>query len=284
MACGKQTRDLRGSLALGAHLFPAPSDSETDKSEIAPIFNKDPKIPILFVAGIDESTSSLSYAAATENSGDSARGLADTSSGHVNVNSEERLSAMRALVAWSEGTPATDIDDATIIMAPESIAEIRGGTVSGTVTRIRPLYGNIYIDIVAGDLDAIDISLGDKFSITVNEQSFPITFAKAYSDVPIGEWVAFIDPEGHVQVSRNYANAAETAEASKGMAIRLSNNSGSVSRPISILHCRNVPIIPSRSQFLVKNQNQNIDRYDNRRFRPRNELVGCHDEPCIRVF
>lgn len=82
---------------------------------------------------------------------------------------------------------------------------------------------NIYTNLIAEDLGKIGIGIGDTFTIHHREQSHSITFAKAYSNVPYGEWVAFIDSESQVQISRNYANAAETLAAKGGDPLLLSN-------------------------------------------------------------
>lgn len=82
---------------------------------------------------------------------------------------------------------------------------------------------NIYTNLIAEDLGKIGIGIGDTFTIHHREQSHSIAFAKAISDVPYGEWVAFIDPESQVQISRNYANAAETLAAKGGDPLLLSN-------------------------------------------------------------
>lgn len=108
-------------------------------------------------------------------------------------------------------------------MSPDSLAAITGRAAAGNVTLIRPLYGNIYTNFVPSDLERIGINLGDTFTVTHKAQSHPITYAKAYSDVPYEAWVAFIDSEGHVQISRNYANAAETLSAQSGDPLLLSN-------------------------------------------------------------
>jgi S-adenosylmethionine hydrolase len=144
-------------------------------------------------------------------------------SGHVNVNSAERLAAMRALVAWTEGQPIQSVEDGTRIMSPESIAARTSHAAAGNITLIRPLYGNIYTNFIADDLARIGVGIGDAFEIIHRDQTFPITFAKAYSDVPYGEWVAFMDSEGHVQISRNYANAAEKLSAESGDPLLLNN-------------------------------------------------------------
>ena len=142
--------------------------------------------------------------------------------GHVNLNSAERLAALAAVVRWTRGDRPESMDNALIPASPVSVAVLQDGKATGNITRTRPLYGNIYTNFVPSDLEALDITLGDTFSLTHGTTTVEVTFAKAYSDVPLGEWVAFIDPEGHVQISRNYANATDTFGAKTGDTLTLS--------------------------------------------------------------
>jgi len=144
--------------------------------------------------------------------------------GHVNLNSAERLAALTAVIQKSEGQALVARPIALILATPSSVAAISAGKAESKITRTRPIYGNLYTDFVREDLTALTINLGDTFGLTHKTGTVRVTFAKTYSDVPLGAWVAFIDPEGHVQISRNYANAAETLNAVKGDKIALSKN------------------------------------------------------------
>ena len=211
-----------GIFALGADLYSRAPSGEPDTNEIAGIFSARPQLPILFAANGDEIASSLSY---------QARVAEDTPykpvtwqvdrAGHVNVNSAERLSAMRALLNWIDGKGITSREDATIKMSPPSSAALVKQIGAGNIRRIRPLYGNLYTSFVASDMQKLGIGMGDQFKLVHRQVEHAVTFASSYSDVPHLAWVAFIDPEGYVQISRNYANAAQTLSANSGDAILL---------------------------------------------------------------
>jgi S-adenosylmethionine hydrolase len=143
--------------------------------------------------------------------------------GHVNINSAERLSALRAVIAWSESGERPENKTAMIVMERASRAAFIGRVAGGTVTRLRPLYGNIYTNLVVDDLHTLGIKLGDIFALTHGKQTVTATFANAYSDVPLGEWVAFIDPESYVQISRNYENATMTLGVEVGDTLLISH-------------------------------------------------------------
>jgi hypothetical protein len=211
-----------GVFALGAHLYPEPRQGAEPVTELATVFNAAPKLPIIFVANVEEMQSSLTYVDAV---GDGARFSpviwAVDRPGHVNVNSAERLSAMRALLNWIEGNTISSKQNALVSMQPGSEAALSKGAAAGSISHIRPLYGNLYSNFVASDLAALGIEIGDVFELVHGQETYEVTYGEAYSDVPIGEWVAFVDPEGRVQLSRNYANAAETLGAAKGDALLL---------------------------------------------------------------
>jgi len=205
-----------GVLCLGAHLFPEPAPDTTTSAVIADAFSMTPKLPIVFLANGEEMLSSRTYTEQVADAEYTPILWFIDRPGHVNVNSAERLAAIQALVDWSEGQSIESVEDGTIVMDPRSIAAVNNRSAAGNIRLLRPLYGNIYTSFVIGDLDQLGIQIGDTFTVTHGAQTHPITFAKAYSDVPYGEWVAFIDSESYVQVSRNYANAAETLAAAQG--------------------------------------------------------------------
>ncbi|MEM8866835.1 MAG: SAM hydroxide adenosyltransferase [Verrucomicrobiota bacterium] len=214
-----------GVLCLGAHLFPEPVQGQEISPTITDAFSLKPKLPIVFLANGAEMLSSQTYANQVAKTSVTPITWFIDRSGHVNVNSAERLAAMRALVGWSEGAAIAAVENGTITMNPNSTATLSGSAAAGAIRRLRPLYGNIYTSFVREDLESIGIQIGDTFLLSHRKQTHEITFAKAYSDVPYHAWVAFIDPEGYVQVSRNYANAAETIGAVKGDSLLFSKPS-----------------------------------------------------------
>jgi S-adenosylmethionine hydrolase len=170
---------------------------------------------MIFVANLEEAESSRVYIGQAKKTAPLALWEIHRT-GHVNVNSAERLAAMRALLEATTTGSLSSMPDGTIEMRPASDAVFNAASATGTIRQMRPLYGNIYTSFVESDLMKLGIKIGSQFSLTKGEQSVVITFAKAYSDVPLKAWVAFIDSEGHVQLSRNYENAAETINAQIG--------------------------------------------------------------------
>lgn len=205
-----------GAIALGAYLYEEPKWEVLPDPVVADYLPGTPGFPIVFLTNQEEAKGSMDYAERARDSNYPPVVWSVDRPGHVNLNSAERLAALQAAIAWSAGNRPQSRTDAIINAQPASVAEMDSNSATGAITRIRPLYGNIYTNFVAADLAALGVDLGETFHVTHHDEPIEVTFASAYSDVPLGEWVAFIDPEGHVQISRNYANAAATINANRG--------------------------------------------------------------------
>ena len=199
-----------GAISLGAHHYAEPQGEVPEKPQLADYLPGNPKFPIVLLSNDGEVKGSRLYEQRAKNAKYPPVVWTVSRSGHVNLNSAERLSALRAVIKWSETGIRPINKTAMQVMTPESSAAFLNTAAAGKVTRTRPLYGNIYTSFVAQDLQKLGIKLGDTFAFTHKAMTVNATFAAAYSDVPLGEWVAFIDPESYVQVSRNYENATAT--------------------------------------------------------------------------
>lgn len=206
-----------GALAIGAYLYEEPKGETPVDPKLAGYLPGKPGYPIVLLTNNVEAevSGSRDYVELAAAAPFPPVLWTVERPGHVNINSAERLDGFQALVAWSESGVSPGARDATRLMVPDSSAAIQGKVAAGRITRTRPLYGNIYTSFVAADLRQLGIGMGDRFDLTHGSQTVSVTFATTYSDVPQGEWVAFIDPEGHVQLSRNYANATATIGAER---------------------------------------------------------------------
>lgn len=213
-----------GAISLGAHHYAEPQGEVPDNPKLAAYLPGKPKFPIVLLSNDGEVHGSRLYAQRAINGKYPPVLWTVSRSGHVNLNSAERLSALRAVIAWSETGIRPDNKTAMLVMDPPSTAEFKNASAAGMVTRTRPLYGNIYTNFVADDLSKLGIKLGDTFAFTHKDETVSATFASAYSDVELGEWVAFIDPESYVQVSRNYENATQTLGVKTGDALLISEH------------------------------------------------------------
>lgn len=213
--------EFDGALSLGAHHYAEAQGSVPENAKVADYLPGNPSFPIVLLSNDGESRSSRLYAEKAKNSAFSPVLWTVSRSGHVNLNSAERLAGLRAAIKWQETGVRPDNRKAMITMQPKSTAATHQGSSAGYITRTRPLYGNLYTSFVASDMQNLGITLGDKFQLTHNQHTLTVTYATAYSDVPLGDWVAFVDPESYIQVSRNYENASQTIGAKKGDALLL---------------------------------------------------------------
>lgn len=143
--------------------------------------------------------------------------------GHVNVNQAERLSAIRALNLWLDrgrrSLPKDEPWDATHVPEPSPSQadfdqDLRG--LRATVTHISAIYGNVWINIQPSDLEQIGLTPGLWFQLSVNDHQSRARYGKDFSSVDRGQWVIFPNADGYFWLSRNWGNAAETADIKLG--------------------------------------------------------------------
>ena len=103
-----------------------------------------------------------------------------------------------------------------------SVARHEGGRAYAKVTGLSDEFGNIYTEFVQQDLTALGISPGSHFTVGVGDKSFKVYLGKTYSDVPRGQWVAFLRAEGVLQIARNFENASKTLGCKAGDTILIS--------------------------------------------------------------
>ncbi|MDB4384955.1 SAM-dependent chlorinase/fluorinase [Opitutaceae bacterium] len=148
--------------------------------------------------------------------------------GHVNVNQAERLTALRGLNLWldrgRQALPREQPFDATQAPPPQpSRAKFdpdnRG--LAADVSHVSAIYGNVWLDIQSSDLKQIGFSPGLWAQLKVGDQTYRVRYGKDFSSVERGQWVIFPNADGFFWLSRNWGNAAETADLEIGSEVRL---------------------------------------------------------------
>jgi pimeloyl-ACP methyl ester carboxylesterase len=148
--------------------------------------------------------------------------------GHVNVNQAERLTALRALNLWldrgRQALPREQPYDATQPPSPQpSRAKFdpdnRG--LAAKVSHVSAIYGNVWLDIQTTDLKKIGLTPGLWAQLKVRDQTYRVRYGKDFSSVERGQWVIFPNADGFFWLSRNWGNAAETADLQMGDEVRL---------------------------------------------------------------
>lgn len=148
--------------------------------------------------------------------------------GHVNVNQAERLTALRALNLWLDrgrhALPREQPFDATKTPPPQpSRAKFdpdnRG--LAAKVSHVSAIYGNVWLDIQLSDLKQIGLTPGLWAQLKVGAETYRVRYGKDFSSVDRGQWVIFPNADGFFWLSRNWGNAAETADLEIGDEVRL---------------------------------------------------------------
>ena len=89
------------------------------------------------------------------------------------------------------------------------------------VTEVSAIYGNVWLSIQPQDLEAIGLTPGLWFQLSINDKTFRVFYGKDFSSVEKGQWVIFPNADGYFWLSRNWANAAETGNLSVGDSVHL---------------------------------------------------------------
>ena len=206
---------FHGALAVGAAL------GVTDPGQPLSL-NHRPQIPLLFVSNRSEMAAPRSYLEAATNA--TIRPVLWTidRDGHVNLNEDERLIALDALVAWISTGSIAPVRDITVEHLPESsevILENAAGI--GRVIRITSTHGNVFINFTDRDFRQLSIEPGDDFQLTLGDTSVTIRYGTTFSEVTKGEWIAFPTADGDTIVAINHGNAFNHLQPEIGDTVRI---------------------------------------------------------------
>ncbi|MGC4073762.1 MAG: SAM-dependent chlorinase/fluorinase [Nibricoccus sp.] len=152
--------------------------------------------------------------------------------GHVNVNQQERLTALRALNDWldrgvsSLPKPADGAEffDATHQPEPQPSLVTFDADRRGFITRVTEItevYGNIAINAQPADFASAGIARNAWFQTTAHDEIRRVMYGRDFSAVKRGEWVAFPNADGFFWLARNFENAAKTANLQVGDEIHI---------------------------------------------------------------
>jgi len=172
-------------------------------------FTRRPQHPLLLVSNQGESGDSRAYLESAGEAGAPAAFWLVKRYGHVNVNAAERLEALRALAAWTEGGAAPGARDLLVVMTPEPVAVRGEGVISANVLSVDPVHGNLETSFVPGDLTWLDVAKGDLVRIVAGGGSTGALYGKSYSSVVPGRGVIFPNAEGRLTIAVNRGSAVE---------------------------------------------------------------------------
>ena len=201
----KDENPFDGALALGPAI-----------NFVGTIFERElagtPKKPFLIVANRTEHEQPASYVEAAKAIHENApiEIWKIDRDGHGNMNYLERGVALEALVDWIEEGIIVGEKDNTVPIVLEGSASVK--TDAGLEVPVRstdPIFGNIILDIVESDFDALGLKLGDSFKLDYKEHSVDVLLGSDYSDASKSEWVTFQTADAYYVLFRYYASATE---------------------------------------------------------------------------
>lgn len=112
---------------------------------------------------------------------------------------------------------------AVCMIAPATVDAKHHRQMSAEVMHVDEEHGNIDTDATMETVAEIGLEKGSSFPVGFGDREFEVYFGDTYSDVPRGDWVAFITSYGNLRIARNYDNAAEALGVKVGDTITLFN-------------------------------------------------------------
>jgi pimeloyl-ACP methyl ester carboxylesterase len=208
----------QGAVAVGAAL-----DAKEDNMTVG--LSLQPKLPIIFLTNQSELDGPKGYITAKVPANDLTVHPAlfrVSRNGHVNVNQKERLVALRALNSWidsgsgalplpASGQPFYDVTADPVPVPSQVIPQADGRGFEARATEVSAINGNVQLNVQAADFAAAGIGPMTWFQLKLGDKVYRTRYARDFSDVKRGEWVAFINADGFTALARNFGDAASTA-------------------------------------------------------------------------
>ena len=181
-----------------------------DGNPLAPIQHQ-PGVPVVLLTNVDEVAVPRAYATvAGAQGGLEPLLLIVGREGHMAYNEVEYAQAVGALMTWLETgeRPVLGEDVTAETEEPASTSVFTDGAASNEIIRIDPVYGNFVGGFTPSDMAQLGLEVGDKFTLTVDGAQHEITYGTTYSDVPVGDWVAFVSQNKRILFCINFGQAA----------------------------------------------------------------------------
>ncbi|MEM1222500.1 MAG: SAM hydroxide adenosyltransferase [Verrucomicrobiota bacterium] len=194
-----------GVIAMSAYINL--EDPESDD-----FLKADPKIPAILMSNITEIEAPVAYVTSALDAPVRPTLRPVLRPGHVNLNWVERWEALKALKTWFSSETAPPIEDGTrSVPQRQTGTRMENDSLINKVTSVNPFYGNALLGFHPDELKASGIEQGKTFDLKVNGKSWSIYYGESYSDVPLGEWIAFPNADDQILLARNHKSAVETA-------------------------------------------------------------------------
>ncbi len=177
-------------------------------------------------------------------------------SGHANVNQQERLVALHALIDWLDhgrqalppevhhedsGTrffvrpstgsavlgrslPDSAIHDVTRhppAVPSEVIMDSDGRGFAATVVDESITHGHLLLNAQPADFESIGLSPGAYFQVRTRERSLRVLYGRDFDRVPWGQWLTLPNADGYFQLTRHQARASDAGLLTIGDAVHI---------------------------------------------------------------
>lgn len=171
-----------------------------------------PRRPLLLLANHSELSSSRGYVTAAAKATFAPVLWTVARHGHANINSNEKLAALSALVRWVEegrrpepnfdATQPANVGPSQVTLAPD------GSAAAGRVLEILPGSGDLVINFQPADLAQLGIKPRTRFAVVVGSRVIRVFYATTPAPVKRDEWFAFPEADGWFTLAINRGNAA----------------------------------------------------------------------------
>lgn len=198
-----------GALILGRGL------EFREEDEMLP-FHHSPEDPILLLTNQTEEEAPRAYqqAVAPENPFRPALWVVQTD-GHIHFTNGEYREAAYGILDWMHGHRRKPAPEKRFHIPPqipetEVVFSEDETSAQSRVSDTNPTYGNIELQISRKDLSRLGLSQGETFFLRLGDQPdiLEIPWVTTYNDVAVGEFLAFINEFGLLQVAINYEHLA----------------------------------------------------------------------------
>ena len=109
---------------------------------------------------------------------------------------------------WTKAGPEIPVSQLVRLNVPKS--SLSGDKLSGTVIGIDYPFGNLITNVMRDEFAKLGYKVGDQLPVTLGASELQIPFVKTFSDVPVGQTLAFIDSRGRLSFAINQDNFAKT--------------------------------------------------------------------------
>ncbi len=85
---------------------------------------------------------------------------------------------------------------------------MKGKGIEGEVIGLDDPFGNLITNVSGEDFKKLGYVFGDQVEVHIDKKSFAASYAKTFSDVPVGQPLLYIDSRGRVGIALNQGDFA----------------------------------------------------------------------------